>query len=199
MAVAYNKNTTQTPVASGLTGTQSIKFIAADRVYVKTADSTAAPPTTKSNGSTPSGWTDLGSIENNVKLTYKKETKEVSTGIDEVVRQVYTGKKRATLEFSLMQFDDAAMANLTGLTASQIVNGSTYQFAVGTEDIVTKAVLLVSQNKLDGKEWQFYIPTGYINFEIDNTNDVTVLKGMVDMPMFTWASSEAIMVQSIFA
>lgn len=201
MAVIVNTNTQQTPIATGLTGAQVIKFIDASRVYVKAQDTTPAPPTTKSNGNVPAGWTDLGIINDKVKITYTKDVKEVRTGIDEVLRAVYNGKKTGNFEFSLSQFDDVVMNSLTGITASQIVNGSTYQFAVGSEDVIQRALLLVVQNKLDGKEWQFYNPQAYISFAVGDSSGETILTGTGELPLFNWGggSLQSLFVQTIYA
>ena len=58
---------------------------------------------------------------------------------------------------------------------------------------------MVLQNKLDGKEWQFYNPNAYIKFQYASTSDYTVVQMDADLPLFTWAGSEALTVQTIFA
>lgn len=199
MAVINNKNTAQTPIATGLTGLQAVKFIHADRVYTKTLDSTCTPPTAKSNGTTPSGWTDLGIVDGVVKISYTNTQKEVRTGIDEVLRAVYTGKTTAMFEFDLSQFDDVSLQNATGLTASQIVNGSTYQFAVGSEGTQQLAMLCVSQDKLTGKEFQFYNPSAYMTFQISDKSGELVLQVKGNLPMVAFGSGQTIMVASEFA
>ncbi len=198
MAVIVNRNTQQTPITAGLTGTQAVKFIHADRVYIKTADVSSTPITVKSNGSTPAGYTDLGIISTPVAVTYTKDVKEVRTGIDEVLRATYDGKKTGKFEFQLSQFDDAVMSAVTGLTASQIINGSVYQYAVGSESVIQKAIILVMQNKLDGKEWQFYNPNAFISFNITENSGETVLSVTGDLPLFTHGSGEVLFLQSIF-
>src|ERR1039458_8860545 len=101
MSVIVNRNTTQAPnLTSGLTGTQMIKFIAAPRVYIKALDATPTPILVKSNGATPSGYIDLGSVDGTVKVTYTKDVKEVRLGMDEILMATYIGKKTAGLEFS---------------------------------------------------------------------------------------------------
>lgn len=199
MAVISNLNSAQTPLTTGKTGAQAIKWIDCPRVYIKTADTTATPVTTKSNGVLPSGWTDLGIVQGKAKITYSKELKEIRTGLDNVLRASYIGQKTASLEFNLSQFDDVVIEQLSGLTASQIQAGSIYQFPIGTEDVVEKALLLVSQNKLDGKEWQFYNPKAYMTFSIEDNGDETVVKGSGNLPLFAFDSKEALFVQSIFA
>jgi hypothetical protein len=203
MAVIVNKNTTQAPMSTtGLTGAQVLKFITAPRVYVKALDATPTPVLVKSNGSTPSGWTDLGGIDGTLKITYTKDMKEVRTGIDEVLRAVYIGKKTAGFEFNLNQFDDVALAQLSGVTASTIQSGSAVSFGIGAEDVVQKALLMVIQNKLDGKEMQFYHPDAYMSFSVEDSGGSTVIKGSANLPMFAWTGSggtEAVMIQSVFA
>ena len=201
MAIINNLNTRQNPITTGSSGTQVVKFIDAPRVYIKAADASAAPVTAKSNGVVPSGWTDLGIVEGKVKIAYTKELKEIRTGIDQVLRATYAGKKTAQFDFDLAQFDDAVMSAISGLTPSQIQSGSIYQFAVGSEDVITKALLLVVQNKLDGKEWQFYNPGAFMSFNIADSGDQTIIKGTGSLPSFSWGggTNEAIFVQSIFA
>lgn len=202
MSVITNLNTRQNPmVASGLTGTQSIKFIPGPRIYMKTADVSAAPVTAKSNGSLPSGWTDLGIVNGAAKVTYTKTVKEVRTGMDEVLRAEYIGKKVAGLDCSLSQFDDVAFAAVSGLSASTIIAGSTYQFSVGSEDVIQKAILLVLQNKLDGKELQFYNPNAFLSFDVTDSSGELVLTVKADLPSFAWGggSLEAFFVQTHFA
>ena len=192
-----NLNTQQTPITSGLTGTQVIEFIAGPRVYVKTADSTPTPVVAKSAGVLPSGWTDLGIVDKAVKVTYTKETKEVRTGIDQVLRATYIGKKTAQFQFDLAQVDDVVIKNLTGITPSAL-GSSVEQFAIGGEDVVTLALLLVLQNKLDGKEIQFYHPGAFINFGYSSNTDQVVVSGTGDLPIFTYGSVQAIFINTIF-
>jgi len=205
MSIITNKNTTQTPLASGKTGAQVVKFIAGPRVYIKTAESLTAAPVqnyyTKSNGSTPTGWTDLGIVIGNATVTYEKQTTEVRTGIDNVLRQEFVNQKNGTIEFNLGQLDDVALENISGLTASVIVSGSTVAYRVGEEDLTEKALLLVAQNKLDGKEIQFYNPRAMINFAIVENDNALVLRVTGKLPTFTpqGASVESLLHTTIFA
>lgn len=201
MSVITNLNTRQNPITSGQTGTQVIKFIQAPRVYIKAVDSTPTPITVKSDGATPSGYTDLGIVNGVVKITYTKDVKEVRTGIDEVLRQTYIGKKTGSFEFSLSQFDDVTLQNISGITGSVVTAGSAYSYAVGSEDVIQKALLLVLQNKLDGKEWQFYNPNAFLTFEIADSNGELVLNAKGDIPFFAWGggNNEAMFVGTIFA
>lgn len=199
MAVITNKNTSQTPVSTGLTGTQVVKFIDAARVYVKTKDTNATPVTAKSNGSTPSGWTDLGIVDGKVKITYEKELFEVRTGIDSILRSTFVKQRTGMFEFTLSQFDDVVIKELSGITPSTLSAGSTVQFAIGQEDVIDKALLLVVQNKLDGKEWQFYAPAAQMTFNIGDAGEATVVNGKGNLPAFTFNSLDTIMVMTVFA
>ncbi len=203
MAVIVNRNTTQAPNTTvGLTGTQVIKFINAPRVYIKTLDSSPTPVVVKSNGTTPSGWTDLGSVDGMAKVTYTKDVKEVRLGMDEILMATYVGKKTAGFEFSLTQFDDIVLQNVSGLTASTTTAGSIVSYGVGSEDVVQKALLLVAQNKLDGKEMQFYSPLAYLTFAIEDSSGALVLKANANLPSFAWTTGGttfAYFVSTIFA
>src|SRR5208337_1537160 len=108
MAVIVNRNTQQTPLgnpAGANDGIQSIKFIPAGRVYIKTTpDSTVATNVNayaafsqKSDGQTivnpypNSGvsageFIDLGIMSTPGKLTYNKVQKKVQTGIDKITQ-----------------------------------------------------------------------------------------------------------------
>jgi hypothetical protein len=200
MAIITNLNSRQTPmVAAGSTGTQVIKFIDCPRVYIKTADVSPTPITTKSNGTLPAGYTDLGIVDGKLKIQYDKEQKEVRTGLDEILRAVYVGKKTAGFEFNLTQFDDVAVQQLTGLAPSLINGGSAAQFAVGSEDVVQKALLLVVQNKIDGREWQFYHPAAYMTFSLSDSGDATVMVGKAMCTAFLYGGTDTYMIQTMFA
>jgi hypothetical protein len=209
MAILTNKNTQGTPLtALGTSGAQSIKLIPAPRVYVKTSDpltGTVIPGfqgvSWKSNGVTPTGWTDLGYVVGNAKVGYGKKTKEVRTGIDNEFRAAYTSQKDGTIEFSLGQLDDITLATISGLSASVITAQSVVAYKLGQEDLNQMALLLVVQNKLDGKEWQFYNPNSYLNFAIDDTNDGMTLKVTGMLPFFTVGvdTKETMLAATIFA
>lgn len=197
MAVISNLNTQQTPLTTGRTGTQVVKFIDAPRVYVKTKDASPAPVTIKSNGSLPSGWTDLGIVNGKVRIAYEKEIVEVRTGIDKVLRGSYIGQRTASFEFVLSQFDDIVIEQLSGISPS--VSGSALAlFGIGGEDIIEKALLLVVQNKLDGKEWQFYNPAAQLSFTIEDSGEETVVRGRGNLPFFTWSASQHLMTMGIY-
>lgn len=190
MPILVNRNTTQTPMAAaGRTAPQVIRFIPAPRIYVKTPDSTTAAPVqnyyTVSNGATPVGWTDLGIVSGMAKVTYNKKVNQVKTGIDEYLRAAYVGSKEASIEFDLSQFDDVNIELLTGFTGSVITSGSIVNYQVGQEDLIQKAILVVFQNKLDQKEFQFYNPNAYINFVYAEDNTGMVLRVSALLPSFT--------------
>lgn len=203
MAIIANKNTAQPPITTtgAITGTQMLKFIQAPRVYTKTTDATPTIPNLKSNGVTPTGWTDLGIVAGVAKFGVEKKINQVKTGIDNYLRAAYTDEKVGTVEFTLSQLDDVVFTNITGLAPSTIQAGSKYTFAVGAEDLNQLALLLVVQNKLDGKEWQYYSPNVYMNYSIDQTGDELVLKCSALLPFFTAAGEtrEQMLASSIFA
>jgi hypothetical protein len=190
MAIAVNKNTTQQPMtAAGRTGTQALKWIPGPRVYVKAAESLTSAPVqlyyTKSNGTTPAGWTDLGSVQGAAKVNYNQKVKEVTTGLDNYFRAAYIDQKVGQVEFNLSQLDDVVLEQVTGLTASVITSGSVINYQVGQLDLNQLALLMVVQNKLDGKEWQFYNPSAYLNFAFEESGDAMTLKVTGLLPFFT--------------
>jgi hypothetical protein len=197
MPVVSNAFTTGKPLtANGVTGPQSLFFIPAPRVFIKTTpDSvTAAPiPNVKANGvaSNLVGWSDLGIVDGSLKITYTKKLKELRTGIDNYLRGAYVNEKGATLEFNLAQVDDTVMGLVTGLTASVVTSGSVYTFHAGQEDVQQFALLLLMQNKLDGKEWQWYHPSAFVNWEYADSSDKIVLKVSALLPGFTAAGQTA--------
>lgn len=206
MAIAVNKNTNQQPMSTaGRTGAQTLKFIPGARVYTKTAESlTAAPVQThfvKSAGTTPSGWTDLGTVLGAVKVNYTKKVKEVNTGIDNYFRAAYVEQKMGQIEFELSQLDDVALETISGLSASIITSGSIVNYEVGSEDLNQLALLVVATSKLDSKEIQFYNPSAYLNFVWAEQGDALVLKCTGMLPFFTpsGATAEAMLSVTEFA
>jgi len=204
MAVVNNKNTQQSPItAVGRIAQQSIRHIESPRVYIL-ADSSGVPKAesitafpaqqyaTKSNGVTPTPgntntWLDLGIIDGQLKITYQKKTKDVRTGIDQVLRAVYVNEKTCTLEGSFTQFSDYVLEKATGLTASVLQSGSIISYGFGQEDLNIVGVLFVTQNKLDGVEWQFLNPAAFVNFELEQKSDQINLKLTAECPWFTTA------------
>jgi hypothetical protein len=204
MAVIVNKNTQQTPLgtpAGSITGVQSIKFIPAGRVYIKTnPDSTTATPvnlyaayTQKSNGATPIApvgtgvttgtYLDLGIMLTPGKLTYNKVQKKVQTGLDKITQLIYVESRDANLEFELTQLDDYILQQL-GFTASVITAGSSINFQVGQEDVINVAMLCVYQNKIDGKEIQWYHPSAALTVTFNQSGDELSVKVMAEMVSF---------------
>lgn len=175
-------------LAQGRTGTQSIKLIPASRVYVKIPDSTYAAPyntyASYTNGATPSGWTDLGTIGGTAKVIYEHKAKEVRTGIDSYLRAAYLDQKSARVEFTLSQFDDIVIETITDAAPNTFVAGAA-EYLLGTTDLTELALLLVTQNKLDGKEVHFYNPRTLISFNFDATTEELGLKCVALAPFFT--------------
>lgn len=214
MAVIVNKNTQGTPITSGrLTSGSSIRHIEAPRIYILlTAGGLPAAEVltncpvqnymTKSNGVTPvpaSGtnvWADLGIVNGFLKVNYTKSVKNIETGIDQVFRTAYVNHKVGVFEATLDQFSDYVLEKVSGLTASVITAGSTINYQVGQEDLNTAGVLLVSQNKLDGQEWQFFNPAALINFVYEEKGDSLCLKMTAFCPFFQANSAT---VQSMFS
>jgi hypothetical protein len=192
MPILVNRNTTQSPMTTaGRTGSQLIRLIPAPRIYVKAPDALTATPVQSyynpSNGSTPAGWTDLGIVAGNLKLVYDKKVKEVMTGIDQYLRAAYVEQKKASIDFELEQFDDVNVELLTGFTGSVITSGSIINYQLGQEDLIQKAILIVFQNKLDQKEFQFYNPNAFLNFQFNETASGMTLKVTGLFPSFTAA------------
>lgn len=190
MPILVNKNTTQTPLTTlGRTGSQTTRFIPAPRIYVKAPDPTNPAPVQAnfvvSNGATPAGWTDLGIVSKGAKVVYDKKEKDILTGIDNYFRAAYVEQKTAKVEFDLEQFDDLNLELLTGYTGSVITSGSIINYQVGEEDLVQKAILVVFQNKLDQKEFQFYNPNAFINFVFKEGAEGMVLSVTAMLPSFT--------------
>ncbi len=199
MAVITNKNTAQDPVASGRTGTQVVKFFDAPRVYIKTKDSSPTPIVVKSSGTTPAGYTDLGIVDGKVKVTYSKEITEIRTGVDNILRSSFVRQRTGTFEATLSQLDDVVVENLSGVTPSVLLSGSIVQFALGAEDVIEKALILVIDNKLDGKELQFYAPAAQVSFSFEDSGDFSVIKMTANLPGFTYDSATRLFIMTDFA
>ena len=206
MAIVINKNTAGTPLSTvGRTGTQGIKFIPAPRIYVKTADSITAAPVqnyfTKSAGVTPAGWTDLGIVRGVAKVAYTAKAKDISTGIDQVLRGQYLETRGCVIEFNLSQLDDVVLEQVSGVAASVVTAGSVVNYLFGSTDLNQMAMLIVYTNKLNGKEWQFYNPNAFINFTFDSQADAMELKCTAGLPFFTaaGASVETCLSTTVFA
>jgi hypothetical protein len=203
MAITSNVNTTQASMqALGRTGVQSVKFIPAPRVYITLPVGTGSVPVPSviSNGVTPDGFIDLGAVSGNVKIDYVRKVVEVTTGIDNYFRGAYGGGTTNTVEFYLEQFDDVVLENITGL-ASTIISNAVANYQTGQGDLQQLSLLLVVQNKFDGKEFQFFNPNTYLNFSFENSGDDLMLKCTGYLPYFTAASqpTESIMSVTVFS
>jgi hypothetical protein len=205
LPILVNKNTTQTPMTvAGRTGTQLTRFIPAPRIYVKAPDPISPAPVQAnfvvSNGTTIAGWTDLGIVSKGAKVVYDKKQKDILTGIDNYFRAAYVEQKTAKIEFDLEQFDDSNIELLTGYTGSVITSGSIVNYQIGEEDLVQKAILVVFQNKLDQKEFQFYNPNAYLNFVFKESTEGMVLSVTAMLPSFTpqGETKEAFLSTTIF-
>lgn len=206
MAVVSNKNFSGAPMLPvGRTGKQSYKFVPGPRFYVKEADATVNTPVqqyfTKSNGITPPGWTDLGIVDGDLTVGYQVDLQEVRTGVDNVLRDEYVKQKTASFEATLSQFDDIVIETLTGATPSVIVPGSIVKYPLGSTDILNLAVLLVVQNKLNGKEIQYYNPDARITLSFEKSGDYQAVKVTGAFPGFVpaGASYEEFISTTIFA
>ena len=201
--------TQQTPLgtpAGSITGVQSIKHIPAARVYVKsTTDSTTAAPvllyaayTQKSNGTTitaPTGtgvtagtYIDLGIMSTPGKVTYTKSQKKVQTGIDKITQLIYVESRSAMIEFNLDQMDDYLLQQL-GFNSSVVTAGSSINFQIGQEDVVNLAMVLVYQNKIDGKEIQWYHPSAAFTVTFETSSDSLAIKCSVELIAFQAAGA----------
>jgi hypothetical protein len=197
--VVSNKNTTQAPIVGpGLTGTQVKFFIPAGRFYIKALDTTPSAPVGKSFGKTPTGWTDLGMMMDQGTVNYSKDIIKLKSGTDKVLQSAYVGEKTGTFECVLGQYDDIVLQNVTGLTPSTIQANSIVRFNIGAEALVQKAVLLVSQNKTDGKEIQYYSPNAFITFSIDQQDGAQVVKLTADLPLFTMDTVDQLFSETVF-
>lgn len=199
MAVTTNKNTQQDPILTGKTGSQSIKFLDAPRVYIKAKDTSATPITVKSAGTTPSGYTDLGIVDGKLKISYTKDVTEIRTGVDNILRSSFVRQRSGEFEAALSQFDDVVLENISGVTPSVITSGSIVQFALGAEDVIEKAIILAVTNKIDGKEIQFYAPAAQLSFTFEDAGDFTVARLRCNLPAFTYNSASQIFIMSVFA
>jgi hypothetical protein len=184
--ITVNKNTTQNPsVAQGRTGQQSLRFIPAPRVYIAPPDYSPVPGTVfpLSNGSTPSAFTDLGVVTGNASVQITRATAPVFSGVDKIQTGVVSQGISGGVSFSLSQMDDFLLEQLSGTGPAYTSTGyANYQ--IGGQNLTPAALLLVVQNKLDGKEWQFYNPTALLSFSFDNQSDAMGLKVSGILPAY---------------
>lgn len=208
MPVISNNWTTGHPFTTvGNTGAQSIVHIPATRAFIKAPDSTTAAPVLayssysfKTNGIAPTGWVDLGPMSSTAKLTYTKSQKKVQMGIDKVTRLIYVDQKDAMLEFDLMQLDDYILGQL-GFTSNVYVAGSVVNFQIGQEDVVNNAMLVVYDNKADGKEVHYYHPSAALTITFVQNGDQMGAKVQAELPAFTaaGASKDSLISCNVFA
>lgn len=208
MPILVNRNTTQSPMsATGLTGRQVVKWIPASRIYVKTADSVDAAPVQNyfnlSNGTTPNGWTDLGTVNQpGIKLVTDSKVVQVTTGPLSALRSAYYSNKGMHATFELSQVDDILISILTGNTPTTLSNNAGVYWDIGSEGVVQMAILIVAQDMLTGKEFQLYNPNAYMTFGFgDDTDGSLALSVEAYFPYFTpqGASVECQLLQTIFA
>jgi hypothetical protein len=196
MATA-NKYTQQTPIAG-----ESIRAVLADRVYVTTSGTDYADPAAKLEGdSEPAGspaWVDLGVVANSkATLTYNKEVKYVETGIDKVRRATYLTGKNAQLAFTLEQYDMVVIQAISGLT--EIAVGAVgSKIFIGQEDIIEKAVLIVSTNKIDNKEHHLFSKKAYLTFQVGETDDYRVMNVTAELTPFLPTTSPVQTIEALF-
>ncbi len=100
------------------------------------------------------------------------------------MRAAYLEQKGATFECNLGQTDDVVIETISGVTASVIVPGSVVNYPLGSTDLNQMAVLYVVQNKLTGKEIQFYNPNAYISFQFAKNGDSLDVKMSGLLPSF---------------
>lgn len=181
--IASNVNTMQDSLAN-----QSVKCILASRAFIAPADEVG--PGTKLNvgagfntSTAPGGnWTDLGAImKSKVSMAYNKDYAEVRSGLDGVFRAAYVTSKTCEWNFALDNYDTTVLGLITGQPSSTINGGGAplsvgYRFWIGSEDIVTKALLIVGTNKIDGKEHQYWAKQALLKFAWEEDGDAVVIR-----------------------
>jgi hypothetical protein len=196
-----NKNTTQTPLSRvGRTGAQSIKWIPAPRVYVAQPDVLMGTtiPSVPSKGTTPAGFTDLGIVDGLAPIIFTMQANPISCGLDNKLRMVVRQSVTATTQFKLSQLDDIVLQTISGTPpAYTTANSATY--LLGQKPLHQMALLLVCQNKFDGKEWQYYNPGAFLNFDFSADSGGLQVTGY--LPWFTadGQTQEAAFAASLFA
>jgi hypothetical protein len=180
-----NKWTQQPPLAGASTRT-----VLAERVYYANkntaygAQSAGVDPTGKLNGTDPAGFSDMGIVSGSkVTLTYTKEVKPVTTGIEQVRRGSYSMAKSAKASWTLEQYDIDTISILSGLSITAI-GGIGGKLHLGQDDVVEKALLFVGTNKVDSKEFHHYSKAACLNWSIDMEDDARVLKVDADLYSF---------------
>lgn len=178
ISIASNQNTQQ-----GTLTNQSVKCILASRAFISTA---GAVPTAKLGTiapytyTAPSNWSDLGAVlKSKVSMTYNKDYAEVRSGLDGVFRAAYVTSKTCEWNFALDNYDTTVMGLLLGQTASvnsAVATSVGYTFWVGREDIITRKLLVIGTNKIDGKEHQYYAPEALLKFAWEEDGDAIVIR-----------------------
>lgn len=108
-----------------------------------------------------------------------------TAGLENTLRYAYLASLGASMSFTLGQVDDKILQQVSGLLPSVITQGSIVSYPLGSANLNQLAILLVMQDKLTGKETQFYNPKAYIAFDFDYTPDAKVLKCQAFLPFFT--------------
>jgi hypothetical protein len=134
------------------------------------------------------------------KVTYTKNQKKVQTGIDKITQLIYVESRSASIEFNLDQMDDYLLQQL-GFSSSVITAGSSINFQVGQEDVVNMAMVLVYENKIDGKEIQWYHPSAAFTVTFEASADQLAIKCMVELVAFqaSGASLLSLVSTTVFA
>ena len=145
------------------------KVLLADRAYF--APIGTAAPTDKVLGqtpTTPTGWKDLGSIDQSL-VTFEKDeatTTQVTTGLYEVLRaEIATKDGDARAKFTLVEYEPKIWALLTGETV-HTVGTEGEAIWIGGKPILQYALLLVGQNPVTYAEFHHYNPKVGITYQI---------------------------------
>jgi hypothetical protein len=181
-----NRNTTQSPMTrTGRTGAQSIRCIPAPRVYIGPPDYLDTPNVVFgfSNGNSPIGFVDVGVVSGAATVALNRSLNEIFCGVDKILSNVYSQSTKASISFTLSQLDDVALETAAGVVPA--FSGAGYvNYQIGQPNITPAGLLLVSQNKLDGKEWQFYNPAALLTVSFDNNSDAMEIKVSAILPSF---------------
>ena len=144
------------------------KVLLANRVYVGPV--ATAKPTTKIAGITPAspvGWVDLGSIDGSV-VTIEKAAPDiipVETGLFEVLRgEVPRKDGEGTAKWTMVEYEPAAWAALTGDVMVDVGLGTDNAIFVGGRPIIQKALLLVGQTPVTQAEFHHWSPKVNITY-----------------------------------
>jgi hypothetical protein len=200
MAILVNKNTTQGPLRTlGRTGTQSVRFIPAPRVYLFPPNYSSNPPVFFGTfgGATLSGAIDAGIVEGNAVVTLSRTVNPVFCGVDKMLVGMCSQSIRGQIDFTLSQFDDVTTELITGLSPASYTTNVYANYLVGAQPLTPVGLMLVVQGKLDGKEWQFYNPTALLSFAFDNQGDYMGLRVSGLLPGFASAGGTSNQILSV--